>query len=133
VKTRIPESAIDGQSILPTLLGESQNWPTYQYWTWIGTAAQNATNGRNSQVYNPRVGKAVPGYSARVGNWKGVVHQCADSVNLKPSEGDEMELYNLSTDVQEKTNLASMHPDVVNSIKKLLISQNLSCECYQCP
>jgi len=112
---KVPESAIDGRSFLPTLLGKPQDPPEYQYWTWTGTQQSAKT----------------VGYSTRVQKWKGVVHSCSAS-NSKPSLGDSMELYDLENDLFEKENIANKHPDIVKEIKTLLVKKDLSCACYQC-
>ena len=51
---------------------------------------------------------------------------------LRPSLDDVMELYNLTADPGEETNLAAVERSVVVDIKRLLIREGVSCECYQC-
>ena len=75
---------------------------------------------------------APPGYAVRVGEWKGVVHACADQQAKAPSMSDSMELYDLSADPHETTDISAAHPMVVKSIKALLTKQGLSCACWQC-
>ena len=70
-------AAIDGRSIVPTLLGRPQSDPTYMYWTW------------RDQTDHKR---HVPGYAARIGRWKLVVHSCADAETPVPSRRDQPEL-----------------------------------------
>lgn len=128
----IPKSAIDGRSILPTLQGKHQPDPEYQYWTWTGTKSSKP---HLHAVVDPLAAgapEASSGYCTRVGKWKAVVHACADAEKLKPSKNDKMELYDLNDDPFEKVNIATRHPNVVASIKDLLMKKDLSCECYQC-
>jgi len=67
-----------------------------------------------------------------VGEWKAVVHECSDQAVLQPSLDDVMELYNLTADPWEETNLAAVERSVVVDIKRLLIREDVSCECFQC-
>jgi hypothetical protein len=68
----------------------------------------------------------------RVGEWKGVVHSCADTQGLAPSAADTMELYNLTADRAETRDVSREHGGVVKMIKQLLAGEGLSCVCYQC-
>jgi len=113
----VPASAVDGRSFLPTLHGHPQPQPEYLYWTWTGNKVADAE---------------TPGYSVRAGHWKGVVHSCADAQKLKPSMADDMELYNLNTDPFETNNIASERKSVVEDLKKMLVTKDLTCRCYQC-
>ncbi len=91
---RMPE-AIDGLSIVPTLLGRpgEQKRHDFMYWEW-------------SRRYSPQ-GKAEKLRQAvRHGNWKALRHD-----HTKP-----WQLYDLSEDLAEKRNLAEAHPDVVKRI-----------------
>ncbi len=84
---------IDGISVVPTLLGEKaagrrQRQHEYLYWEW----------GR---------GKAGSARAIRMGNWKGV----------KPGSDQPLELYDLSKDIGEQSNIGAQHPDVVARIE----------------
>ncbi len=126
-------AAIDGRSIVPTLRGEAQPEPDYLYWTWRGAVAEGDSDAPTaSDGDEPRRGAAPPGYAVRVGSWKAVVHACANATSLTPSMDDVMELYDLSKDPAEATNVAGAHPDVLTRIKALLVQKGLSCTCYQC-
>merc|ERR1711871_861899 len=118
---RVP-SVTDGISIVPTLLGpasgQHQEKHEYMYFTWNG-----------NKVYSKKHPKS--GYSVRVGDWKGVVQHCNTTENV-PSLADEMELYDLNADPFEGLNVASRHQDVVERLKRLTISKDLTCDCYQC-
>jgi spore germination protein GerM len=49
-----------------------------------------------------------------MGDWKAIRHKLKGPI----------ELYNLSTDRAEKTNVASEHPDIVEKITKLMASEH---------
>ena len=119
---------LDGRSIVPALRGEAQPSPKYLYWTWHGNADDDF------DVSGGRVAlSGASGYAARVGGWKVVVHACADQAALAPSDGDVMELYDLTVDPGERWDVAAQHPDQISSIKAVLAGEGLSCRCYQCP
>jgi arylsulfatase A-like enzyme len=81
---------IDGISMLPTLLGQTQtNHHDFLYWEFHERGFQQAV---------------------RMGNWK--------AVRLGP--GQPLELYNLKTDMSEKENVAQAHPEVVKAIEDYL-------------
>lgn len=83
----------DGLSLVPTLLGRpGQKTHTFLYWE---AAGPNQTT--NQQA-------------VRWGSWKAVRGRAT---------GD-WELYDLKTDVKEKTNVAARHPEVVAQIKTLI-------------
>ena len=86
---------VDGLSIAPTLLGRpgEQKRHEYMYWEW--TRAFSAE------------GKAKDlSQAVRYGKWKA----------LRSDAGRPWELYDLSKDLAEKTNLADAHPDIVAKI-----------------
>lgn len=116
-------SDIDGVSIVPTLMGKSQPQREYGFWTWDGTGVNVESTGK------PK----VPGYGVRMNDWKGVVAHCASQEKPpRPSFDDTMELYNLSHDPFETTDVAHKNPKVVEELKKLVQSKNLTCTCFQC-
>jgi arylsulfatase A-like enzyme len=81
---------IDGISMLPTLLGQTQtNMHPFLYWEFHERGFQQAV---------------------RMGDWK--------AVRLKP--GEPIELYDLKTDLGEKTNAAAQNPEVVAKIEEYL-------------
>jgi len=109
-------SGLDGISIVPTLKGDNkkQSDHKYLYWTWPGDKS-----------------KGKKGYSVRVGNYKGIVFECK-AQNLKPNHKDEMQLYNVVNDPFETTDIADKHPAIVAHLKDTVVSEDLTCECYQC-
>ncbi|CAH1001840.1 Arylsulfatase [Neolewinella maritima] len=87
--------ATDGVSLLPTLLGTgTQQQHDYLYWEF------HERNGRQA---------------IRRGRWKGVRYDVND-----PGSADRLELYDLSTDIGETTDVAGEHPEVVAELKAIL-------------
>lgn len=111
----------DGISILPELYGQTQKQHDYLFFTWIGVGGRICDQLRR-----------LPGYSVRSGRWKGLVPHCEDESSLRPSRADAMRLYDLQEDPVEKRDVSAEHPDIVKKLKDLVISQHLSCMCYQC-
>jgi arylsulfatase A-like enzyme len=74
---------IDGFSMMPTLLGQTQtNQHAFLYWEFHERGFQQA---------------------ARMGQWKAV----------RPQADEKLELYNLKTDISEKENVAEKNPEIV--------------------
>ena len=81
---------IDGISMLPTLLGQTQtNQHDFLYWEFHERGFQQAV---------------------RMGDWKAV----------RPQAGKPLELYNLKTDLAEKQDVADKNPEVVAKIEAYL-------------
>lgn len=89
-----PEAEHDGISYLPTLLGQDQPKHDYLVWDFAGYGGQLAL---------------------RQGNWKAILK------NLHKNPEAPMELYDLSLDPSESTNLAAEHPDKVAAMTGTLI------------
>jgi arylsulfatase A-like enzyme len=85
---------LDGLSFVPTLLGKAQKEHDFLYWEM----------GRGTNLNQ----------AVRMGDWKAIRHKLKGPI----------ELYNLSTDRAEKTNVASEHPDIVEKITKLMASEH---------
>lgn len=89
-ETSVPES-VDGISMLPALLGQNdQQSHGFMYWERLGVSAVRMDNWK---AYAPE------GYT----NPDGVI-----------------ELYDLSTDIGEKNDLAADHPDIVSKIRTIV-------------
>lgn len=89
------QSETDGISILPTLLGKPELQKQHDYLYW--------------ELY-----EKTPNQGLRMGKWKGVV--------LNRRKGQKIELYDLSADAGEQTNLAKDYPEVVDRIRKAMNS-----------
>ena len=83
---------IDGISFLPTLKGSNQKKHDYLYWEFHEKGGRQAI---------------------RKGNWKAVKY------NVLKEPNRMMEMYDLSNDISEETNLASKHPELVEELEKL--------------
>lgn len=97
-----PQQGIDGISIVPTLLGKGvQKKHEYLYW--------------ELPTYDRKTGgfaDEVPMQAVRMGNWKAV----------RPKPGAPLELYDLSKDIGEKTDVAGKNPAVVKKMEAICAS-----------
>jgi arylsulfatase A-like enzyme len=122
---------IDGHSILPTLRGGVQAPPSYMYYTgssaWGGRRQDESMNS-SSATTNKTPAAETTSYSIRVGNMKAVVSNCMD----KPTMSDTMQLFNLTSDPFETTDISQTSQSQVEKIKQFIIGENVSCACYQC-
>ena len=86
----------DGNSILPTLLGEpnKQRKSDYLFWDFAGYGKQIAV---------------------RMDNWKGI------KTNIKNKKDVPWELYDLKNDPGEKNNVAADYPDIVVRLDKIML------------
>jgi arylsulfatase A-like enzyme len=85
---------IDGLSLLPTLLGKgTQRQHEYMYWEFHEKGGCQAL---------------------RAGNWKAV------RTKIIANAERPIELYDLSTDIGEKNDVAAQHPDIVAKMDKLM-------------
>jgi arylsulfatase A len=93
-----PPAGIDGISILPTLLGQpGQKQHDHLYWEYhSGGSAQ----------------------AVRFGEWKAIRN------GVKKAPDSTPELYNLTTDPAENTNVAAEHPDITAKAAALLKSSH---------
>jgi len=121
-------SGLDGISIVPELRGEAQPEHEYLFFTWIGDG------GRMALEETDETRQHGPGYTVRMGKWKGMVPHCSDTKGLKPNMNDDMRVFDLDKDPFETTDLAG-HPNrdgLAAHLKSFVISKNLTCMCYQC-
>ena len=89
-----PSEGLDGISILPTLMGNSgeQEKHDYLYWEFHEKGGRQAI---------------------RKGKWKAVKYNVFN--------GDsELELYDLSEDIQEEENVAELHPHIVAEMEQIM-------------
>ncbi|AEV96589.1 arylsulfatase [Niastella koreensis] len=89
---------IDGISIVPALLGQ-KNAPSHPWLYW---------------EFHEQGGKQA----VRMGKWKGI------KLNVTSQPNGPIELYDLTTDLGEKNNVADKHPDIVQEIKKIMEQQH---------
>jgi arylsulfatase A-like enzyme len=93
---------IDGISLAPTLLGKEQAPRPFLYREFSGYGGQQ---------------------SVRSGQWK--------AIRTGMGKGNlEIELYNLSDDPGEQTNVADRHPDVVERLKTRMDQQHTASELF---
>lgn len=97
-------SETDGISFLPTLIDEGKQLQhDYLYWEF------HKKGGR---------------LAVRMDKWKGVIYNASEPVP------DDFELYDLSLDPLESTNIAAQHPDVVAQIKAIMINARTESDLY---
>ncbi|WP_461091992.1 arylsulfatase [Spirosoma gilvum] len=91
--------ATDGISFLPTLLGQSarQKQHPFLYWEYPEKGGQLAI---------------------RIGNWKAV------KTNLRKNRTAPWELYDLSRDGSETTNIAAQHPDLLRQFDAIVAREH---------
>jgi arylsulfatase A len=87
-----PPDSIDGLSVLPALLGESQSSASHEFFYWEFEKA------------------GILHQAVRYGAWKG----------HRKGEGATLALYNLDTDISETTDVAEQHPEIVKEIETYL-------------
>ncbi|MDN3204076.1 arylsulfatase [Algoriphagus sediminis] len=97
IDVEVPEQT-DGKSILPTLLGKEQDTHEYLYWEYPEYGGQQAI---------------------RMGKWKAVRQ------NIKSDGNLNIELYDLSTDILERNDLASENPDIVAKMEEIFIKEHI--------
>ena len=98
--------AIDGISMLPTLMNRKQKEHECLYW----------------EFHEQGKKKAV-----RMGDWKGV------QLNIAKNPDGPIELYNLRNDIAEQHNVTEQHPDIVEKIEKYMKSERTPSEHWQMP
>jgi arylsulfatase A len=84
---------IDGISFLPTLLGEKQEKHNYLYWEFLERGGKQAV---------------------RFGDWKGI------RLNMNNDAKAPIELYNLTSDIGEKNNVADENPEILEQIANIM-------------
>ncbi len=93
-----PPADTDGLSILPTLLGNSDEQEKHEFliWDFAGYGGQLAV---------------------RMGKWKGI------KTGLQKNPGAPLELYNLETDTGEENNVVGDHPEIAARIEKIMLEE----------
>ncbi len=99
---------IDGFSMLPTLLGKPDRQRRHRYLYW-----EFHEQGKKQAV--------------RMGDWKGI------RLNVAKNPDGPIELYNLKTDLGETTDVASEHPDIIESMAALMKDARTPSERWRWP
>ena len=96
---------IDGISFLPALLGKkNQKQHEYLYWEFHEQGGKTAV---------------------RKGNWKAV------KLNVNKTPQGALELYDLSKDIGETTDLAPQHPEVIKEMEEIMKEAHTPSEIFQ--
>jgi arylsulfatase A-like enzyme len=154
--TQAPKG-IDGESIVPTLLGKTQQAKEYLVWTWPGTGmSEDNTDefiydengqplilaedgnglayfkGANGDKIMVNTDEKISGYALRSGDWKVVVPYC--NKNLSPAAENPTMVFHLPSDPFEANNVNSTSEGQEQIASLLAIAQkhNITCNCYQC-
>lgn len=106
----LPENKIDGKNIWDIWRGISQTSPHEAYYFYYHTNELHGVRFEKWKMYFPHKYRTLNG---REGGKDGY------PVNYEYNVIDEIELYNLSTDISETINVANQHPEVVAKIKSL--------------
>ena len=151
----------DGISILPTLLGKTQDPKPYIFNTWRGTGVEDDhlelpdgwtrvqnkvgvleyvhEDGRVSAAHPARAtsdkkGSGASAYGISVGDFKGVVAHCSDTSALQPSDGDVFEIYDLAIDPFETNDISAtdVGKEKIKMFLSILNKANVTCACFQC-
>lgn len=106
-----PPQETDGISFLATLLGKpgTQQKHDFLYWEFAGHGGLQAV---------------------RMGDWKAVRQ---DLLNEDSSQPLKTELYNLSSDIGETTDVASQYPGVVRQMEAIMESEHTPSELFPMP
>lgn len=100
---------IDGISMLPALLGQTDQQAEHDYLYWEFPAY------RGQQ-------------SVRMGKWKGIRQNL-----FKKIPDLNIELYNLETDPNETKDLATERPDIIEKIKSIMIKEHVDSDLFKFP
>jgi len=92
------QGSTDGISMLPTLVGETENQKEHKYLYW--------------ELYEKNGGNCA----VRMGKWKGLINNMRSGMNI--------ELYDLEADEGEQTNVAEQYPEVVDQIRKAMLESH---------
>lgn len=104
-----PPQDIDGISYLPTLLGENERQKQHEYLYWA--SLEGATS-----------------VGVRMGNWKLVKYRGPKKPPKNRPAAPDWRLYDLKTDIGEKTDIAASHTQIVEKMIGLLKRDGLLSE-----
>jgi len=106
-QTKTPNKILDGNSLVPLLThtGTLKERPLYWHFPiYLQAYSLDNTDSRDNKF------RTRPGSVIRLGDWK--LHQYF--------ENNDLELYNLKTDIGEKNNLSKKHPEKTKELLALL-------------
>ena len=106
----LPDTIIDGKSVLPLLKGVADKSPQEAYFFYYRINEMFGVRYGKWKLYFPHTYRTMEGQEAGKDGLPGDYRM----VDLK-----EIELYNVQNDISETTNLASEHPEIVSKIKGL--------------
>ena len=89
-------AALDGEDLSSAWRGKPITRAKPLFWEY----------GRNQGFIKPHMEDRSPNVCVRDGRWKLLIN----------ADGTSAELYNLETDIQEKTNVAGQHPDITKKL-----------------
>jgi len=107
---KLPEQKIDGKNIWNIWTGESTESPHEAYYYYYHVNELHGVRYQNWKMYFPHRYRTLNG---RPGGTNG------EPVNYDYNTIDQIELYDLSKDISETTDVAADHPEVVAKIKSL--------------
>ena len=99
---------IDGISFLPTLLGQNDRQQKHEYLYW-----EFHEEGKKQAI--------------RMSDWKGI------RLNVSSNPNAPIELYNLKNDLSEKNNIATQHPEIVESISQYMKTAHVQSQNWPLP
>jgi arylsulfatase A-like enzyme len=102
---------IDGISLLPALLNQSQNEHEFLVWEYFYYNYSWKPKSTMSRNY-------LQSQAVRMGKWKGL------KKGLKPDTDSPVELYDLSEDAGEQNNVAEQYPEIVAKIQQIMESEH---------
>lgn len=105
-KSEAAPTGIDGISLAPTLLGRKQEPRPFLYREFPSYGGQQ---------------------TIRVGDWKAVRQKMARANSLKQVK---TELYNIATDIGEKTDVSDQHPDIVARLEKMMAENRVPSDVF---
>lgn len=108
--TELPPRKIDGRDIWPILSGQSEENPHEAYFFYFGDNELQGVRHGQWKLYFPH---GYPSLNGRPGGRDGAM------ASYQQVAINEIELYDLSSDPGETTNVADQHPDVVDTIEAL--------------
>jgi len=107
----LPKKKIDGKSVWKIWKGETDQSPHDAYFFYYKSNEMHGVRYKNWKLYFPHTYRSLNG---RMGGQDGYKVQYD-----RDNKVDEIELYDLTTDISETLDLADQHPDIVKKIKSL--------------